>query len=193
MTPIPGTLAVFAPKNNQVVPTWSWHQIRQPHIREYEAGESGANFTSVQVVQIRVHVEAVSTLVEFGCGGVAMGTIIGPWWSTCVFVAGHCTGGCHPPQRNLPDEWQRCEAQRVRDVKPGERRVVPRGQGLGPPQIRQPGRGAHPRVWLGTQESWHGQDVADWGTFSCARGWRATTTREVLSGLLSWGLSSSLL
>ena len=28
-------------------PTWSWHQIRQPHIREYEAGESGANFTSV--------------------------------------------------------------------------------------------------------------------------------------------------
>ena len=39
MTPIPGTLAVFAPKNNQVVPTWSWHQIRQPHIREYEAGE----------------------------------------------------------------------------------------------------------------------------------------------------------
>ena len=29
-------------------PTWSWHQIRQPHIREYEAGESGANFTSVR-------------------------------------------------------------------------------------------------------------------------------------------------
>ena len=28
-------------------PTWSWHQIRQPHIREYEAGESGANFTLV--------------------------------------------------------------------------------------------------------------------------------------------------
>ena len=28
-------------------PTWSWHHIRQPHIREYEAGESGANFTSV--------------------------------------------------------------------------------------------------------------------------------------------------
>ena len=27
--------------------TWSWHQIRQPHIREYEAGESGANFTLV--------------------------------------------------------------------------------------------------------------------------------------------------
>ena len=28
------------------VPTWSWHQVRQPHIREYEAGKSGANFTS---------------------------------------------------------------------------------------------------------------------------------------------------
>ena len=27
--------------------TRSWHQIRQPHIREYEAGDSGANFTSV--------------------------------------------------------------------------------------------------------------------------------------------------
>ena len=22
-----------------LVPTWSWHQIRQPHIREYEASE----------------------------------------------------------------------------------------------------------------------------------------------------------
>ena len=29
-------------------PTWSWHQIRQPHIREYEVSESGVNFTSVR-------------------------------------------------------------------------------------------------------------------------------------------------
>ena len=28
-------------------PTWSWHQIRQPHIGKYEAGGSGANFTLV--------------------------------------------------------------------------------------------------------------------------------------------------
>ena len=32
--------------------TWSWHQIRQPHIREYEAGESGANFTLVSLSKV---------------------------------------------------------------------------------------------------------------------------------------------
>ena len=36
-----------------LIPTWSWHQIRQPHIREYEAGESGANFTSVYYIIIQ--------------------------------------------------------------------------------------------------------------------------------------------
>ena len=37
------------------IPTWSWHQIRQPHIREYEAGESGANFTLVARMMFRVY------------------------------------------------------------------------------------------------------------------------------------------
>ena len=71
---------------------------------------------------------------------------------TCMFVPGCRTWSHHPPQRHLPDGWRRCDAQRVGDVKAGERSGVPWGLGLGP-HIRQQGRGTDPRGSMGSQHS----------------------------------------
>ena len=110
------------------------------------------------------------------------------------FVAGYCTWSCYPPKCHLPDGGRKCEVQWYQDVRAEEWNVIPWGRRSRlEPHIWQSGRGPYPRGWLGAWRCWQGRDVALRRTFRRLRAWRATTTRKVLSGLPSWGLSSSLL